>query len=401
MDWYRLSERLHNGSVEPFSFPTSTTPAGNPRIDTQETKARLRLTLAVLAVILFVTIPAEAHAFSIFDAIGGTLSGFGASPANASGVVPAIHNIVDTPALAPAVNLNPNPAKGASDIAIADGVALVPEEGPSGTLADINTAPPGSGQTSLYVVRPGASIAGIAKPFNVTTNTIIWANNLDSKGTIHPGDSLVILPVTGIQHTVAKGETLASLAKKYSADAGDIAQYNGLSPSAPLVIGSDIIIPNGEIAAPAPRSSGSGIVIRGTTIREPYLGGSGPAIPGYFAVPIASGIITQGLHGWNAIDIGAPRGTPIYAAADGTVIVARSGGYNGGYGSYVVIQHPNGTQTLYGHMSKVLVSAGQGVGQGQTIGLVGATGLATGAHLHFEVRGAQNPLANVPVGTRE
>jgi murein DD-endopeptidase MepM/ murein hydrolase activator NlpD len=100
------------------------------------------------------------------------------------------------------------------------------------------------------------------------------------------------------------------------------------------------------------------------------------------------------LHGWNAVDIGAPRGTAIYAAAAGTVIVARTGGWNGGYGNYVVISHPNGTETLYAHMSKVLASAGEQVAQGDTIGLVGMTGLATGNHLHFEVRGAANPFAS-------
>ena len=111
--------------------------------------------------------------------------------------------------------------------------------------------------------------------------------------------------------------------------------------------------------------------------------------------PVAGGIITQGLHGWNAVDIGAPKGTPIYAAAAGTVIVAKSNGaWNGGYGNYVVISHPNGTETLYAHMSKVETSAGASVGQGETIGLVGMTGMATGNHLHFEVRGAANPFAN-------
>jgi len=118
-------------------------------------------------------------------------------------------------------------------------------------------------------------------------------------------------------------------------------------------------------------------------------------VPGYFSWPVGGGVITQGLHGWNAVDIGAPSGTPVYAAAGGTVIVARSGGgWNGGYGNYVVISHSNGTQTLYAHLSRVLVSAGQGVGQGDTVGKVGATGEATGPHLHFEVRGAANPFAN-------
>jgi murein DD-endopeptidase MepM/ murein hydrolase activator NlpD len=104
------------------------------------------------------------------------------------------------------------------------------------------------------------------------------------------------------------------------------------------------------------------------------------------------GVKTQGLHGYNGIDIGAAAGTSIVAAAPGTVIIARSGGWNGGYGSYVVVQHGNGTQTLYAHASSVLVSQGQQVTQGQAIARVGATGRATGNHLHFEVRGAKNPF---------
>jgi murein DD-endopeptidase MepM/ murein hydrolase activator NlpD len=85
-------------------------------------------------------------------------------------------------------------------------------------------------------------------------------------------------------------------------------------------------------------------------------------------------------------------GAPIFAAATGDVVVARQGGYNGGYGNYVVIQHGNGTQTLYGHMQSVSVSPGDHVVQGQTIGYLGNTGRSTGPHLHFEVRGARNPF---------
>ena len=101
---------------------------------------------------------------------------------------------------------------------------------------------------------------------------------------------------------------------------------------------------------------------------------------------------TQGVHGYNGIDIGAGRGTAIYAAAAGTVIVSRSSGWNGGYGNYVVIAHDNGVQTLYAHLDSVNVGAGQRVNQGSLLGGMGATGKVTGVHLHFEVRGAKNPF---------
>ncbi len=233
-----------------------------------------------------------------------------------------------------------------------------------------------------------------------------WANDIQG-GTIQPGQNLVILPITGLRHTVVAGETLDTLATKYKSNAHDIAQYNDIAASAKLTAGEIVIIPDGELAAPTPAAPANShaatikSIAKGSTT-EPYLGGSGPALSGYFSWPLNGGIITQGLHGWNAVDIGAPTGTSIFAAADGTVIVAKNnGGWNGGYGNYVVIQHPNGTQSLYAHMSKVLVSAGDNVAQGGTIGKVGATGEATGPHLHFEVRGAVNPFAGLGVGYQE
>jgi murein DD-endopeptidase MepM/ murein hydrolase activator NlpD len=113
---------------------------------------------------------------------------------------------------------------------------------------------------------------------------------------------------------------------------------------------------------------------------------------GFFIWPVGGGVKTQGLHGYNGIDIGAPKGTPIYASAGGVVIVSRDSGWNGGYGEYVVIAHDNGVQTLYGHMSRVVAQAGTHVDQGDIIGYIGQTGKATGPHLHFEVRGAKNPF---------
>ena len=221
--------------------------------------------------------------------------------------------------------------------------------------------------------------------YGVTTNTILWANDLKS-GTIREGQELVILPVTGLRYTVQKGDTLASLAKKYNADQDEIAKYNDIDGA--LSAGMSIIIPDGEIALSAPVRNTS------TSKTSPLRGAGGMTLSGYYSWPVAGGVLTQGLHGYNGIDIGAPSGTGILAAAGGTVIIAKDGGgWNGGYGNYIVIQHDNGTQTLYGHASKVYVKSGQRVAQGTAIGAVGRTGKATGPHLHFEVRGATNPFA--------
>ncbi len=116
------------------------------------------------------------------------------------------------PLLQPAVNLDPNPSSGGGDVAVVDSVALVPSDSPAGTPADTQEAPQSS-QISVYTVREGDSLSNIAEMFDVSINTIIWANDIKGR-VIHPGDVLVILPVTGLRHTVTKGETLASLAKR-------------------------------------------------------------------------------------------------------------------------------------------------------------------------------------------
>lgn len=299
-----------------------------------------------------------------------------------------------TPALQASVNIDPNPNKGIGDIIqTSGGRALLASGGPSGTIADVAGAtPPGS--ISVYVVRPGDTLSEIADMFGVSANTILWANDLKNSRDVHPGDTLVILPVSGVERKIVKGDTLKSIAKKYGADANEIAQYNGLDLQEPLIIGSVLIIPGGEISAPVSNASAGR-----DSFTSSYQGGGGKFLPGFFINPLPGAIFTQGLHGWNGIDLGAPRGTPIYAAANGTVMLARGGGgWNGGYGNYVVIQHSNGTQTLYSHNSKNIVRTGQSVLQGQVIGYVGSTGRSTGTHLHFEVRGAANPFRNCPVG---
>ncbi len=265
--------------------------------------------------------------------------------------------------------------------------ALVAESGPVGAVAATAHIAPSRDQISVYVVREGDTLSEIAGMFNVSINTIVWANDLGSARAIRPGQTLVILPISGIERTVVKGDTLQSIAKKYGADAQEIADYNGLESGAALAVGTTIIIPGGEIPSTAAPAASTKIV-------STYRGGSGTALPGYFAAPVVGARVTQGIHGWNGVDLGAPSGTLVRAAAGGTVIVARANGaWNGGYGNYVVISHANGTQTLYSHLSTVAVHAGQVVEKTETIGTVGSTGRSTGPHLHFEVRGAKNPCA--------
>jgi len=289
------------------------------------------------------------------------------------------------PLLSAATNIDPNPSVGGGDISVVDGSALVSQEGPSGTSASI-AARPSSSAVSVYVVREGDNLSTIAGMYDVSVNTIKWANDLQS-GVIKEGQELVILPVTGIYHTVKTGDTVASLAKKYSADESEIRAHNDLGGE--LASGTKILIPNGTIAsAPAAKPSVARAPAAGASVSVNASAGSSNYIKP------TSGVITQGIHGNNGIDIGAPEGTNVVASAAGTVIVARTG-WNGGYGNYVVIQHKQ-SQTLYAHLSQIAVSSGASVAQGQKVGEVGHTGQvsgATGNHLHFEVRGAANPFS--------
>ena len=284
------------------------------------------------------------------------------------------------------------------------------------TTVNSPTDPGSKGSISTYVVKSGDSLSEIAQTYGVSVNTILWANNITNPSTIKQGTKLVILPVSGIQHTIRKGETLSTIAKKFGADTNDIAQVNGISADTALTTGSTIIIPGGELSSSEAKTvkSASSTSVKSSThssdssisntqsgakmnfsdaTGNPYRGGSGSALPGFFTNPLPGALLTQGLHGWNAVDLGAPTGTPIHAAAGGTVILSRTGGWNGGYGSYVILDNGRGIETLYAHMSLVKAQNGDTVASDQIIGYVGITGDATGPHLHFEVRGAQNPFS--------
>lgn len=268
---------------------------------------------------------------------------------------------------------------------LSGGATILPEAGPLGASAILKDSFSAVDQISVYTVHEGDTLDQIAKMFNVSVNTLLWANDLSKKDKIKVGDTLVILPMDGIHHTIKRGETIEMIAKKYQGDREEILSYNDLPVDGSLTVGDVILIPNGK-EAPLP-----------TTAKKPSAttkarNTQGPIYDGYYLRPIKGGVRTQGLHGNNAIDLAAPIGTPIYASAAGRVIISRGSGWNSGYGSYIVIQHNNGTQTLYSHNSVNYVSVGQSVVQGQVIGEIGSTGRSTGPHVHFEVRGARNPF---------
>lgn len=351
--------------------------------------ARAAATLISLLIVFGTLLPATTRASILSDFVSTILH----NPEKQTNAAFGGSNLQTMSLPKPAMNADPMAGKGGGDIIIVDKSALMPAEGPSGTIADIEK--PKNSKISVYVVRSGDTLNGIAALHKVSPDTILWANDLTRESTLQIGQTLTILPITSVKYTVKKGDTLALIAKRYSADSIEIGTYNGIDDSS-LVVGSEILIPNGEVATAAPSTPSSiGVPnkIPGSLIATLNSHRGTASQIGYYIRPLAGGVRTQGVHGYNGVDLAAPIGTPILASAAGDVLIAKEGGWNAGYGTYVVIQHDNGTQTLYAHQSKVAVSPGQHVDQGQVIGYVGSTGKSTGPHVHFEIRnGIRNPF---------
>lgn len=337
---------------------------------------------------LFLLLVAISVLFTGHAGVHSKILGFFHQNANAETLdATSIHgvNSQNMQLLQAATNINPNMSRGGADVAIVGGSALLAEAGPSGTIADIEEGHT-SGQISTYVVQEGDSLSKISVMFDVSMSTLISANDLKN-GVIRPGQTLIILPISGVQYKVQKGDTLKSIVSKYKADLDEVMDYNGLNEDSVLVAGSTLLIPDAETSFASQGSTHSS-----SKTASKVKGSNAPTYAGYYTRPINGGVKTQGLHGYNGVDLANIMNTPIHAAAAGTVIIAITGGWNYGYGNYVVIAHPNGTQTLYAHANKILVSQGEHVSQGETIALLGSTGNSTGPHVHFEIRGAKNPF---------
>jgi LysM repeat protein len=243
----------------------------------------------------------------------------------------------------------------------------------------------------VYVVQSGDNVWKIAQRFGLQPETIIFSNPELERWPdyIMIGQELFILPMDGAYHEVTAGDTLDSIANRYSVDISVIieSEYNDLEEPYEVQVGQRLVVPGGTrplapryvyATAPAPADAPQG--------------------SGNFMWP-ASGRITQYSYpGHVALDIGGYTGAPIYAADTGYVSAT---GWMGGYGNYIVINHGNGFETLYAHLSLIQVIPGQGVQRGQTIGLMGCTGRCTGPHVHFEIRQGgvkRNPIGFLPRG---
>jgi len=288
--------------------------------------------------------------------------------------------------LEPANNINPT-AKANLGTVSESSEALIAEVGPTGE--SFNQTDYTSDQISTYVVRSGDTFSKIAEMYDVSVNTILWANDMNKNSVLKVGQNLIILPMSGVMHTVVSGDTIGSIAKKYTGDIAEIASFNDLKPTDKLTIGSTVIIPDGQVSSSIRPSTSNSSSNKLTSNKNT------PIYEGYYVKPFNGGTRTQGIHGYNAVDYYLPKNSSIFASAPGKVLISKNSGWNGGYGNYIVIEHPNKTQTVYAHLTSTIVSVGQTVDRGQLIGYSGNTGRIngpTGLHLHFEIRGAKNPF---------
>ena len=239
----------------------------------------------------------------------------------------------------------------------------------------------------IYTIQEGDTIASISARYNISTNTILWANGLSKNDTIRVGDHLTILPTTGVLHTVKSGDTVLKLAGVYEANAADIIKYNSLDEDAKLGIGQKIIVPDGYISPrSAPRIAPSGSSLAAGETAPPPSTATGAG----FIWPTTTKHISQYFRwGHTGIDIDNRSRPPVYAAAAGTVEFS---GRLGGYGNLVIVNHGGGLTTYYAHNEINYVKKGETVAKGTAIAKVGSTGRSTGPHLHFEVRKSGRPV---------
>jgi murein DD-endopeptidase MepM/ murein hydrolase activator NlpD len=250
-------------------------------------------------------------------------------------------------------------------------------------------------EAEIYHVARGDSMYRIAETFKVKSETILYVNDQldDNPHSLRPGMELVIPPVDGLYYEWKDGDTFEAVAKKYYAEPEAIIEFPGnqIDLTDPKIEpGITVLIPGGSRelrnwAADLQTASRGADTGTGGANAANVCGG-GPVASG-LGWPADDHTLSGNAYGPGhlGIDISAPEGSNVYAAGTGVVTMA-AGGWNYGYGNVVQIDHGNGYVTVYAHLSSILVSQCQTVGQGSVIALSGNTGNSFGAHLHFEIR---------------
>ncbi len=237
-----------------------------------------------------------------------------------------------------------------------------------------------------YRVESGDNVSIVAEKFGISADTIRWANDIKGN-TLKEGDELLILPTTGVIYYIERRDTISNIAELHKAKAEEIIAFNNIDEKK-IIAGERIIIPGGTPLPPPPAPLRSAPATR--------------IAQASFINPVPGGMITQGIHPYNAVDIYNHCGSSIVAPAAGRVIEVARGTWPAG--NFIKIDH--GTMIiLYAHMQAIHVNVGEYVSQGRSIGTVGNTGRTvgrTGCHLHFDVlsRTIRNPFAGFPVGSR-
>lgn len=223
-----------------------------------------------------------------------------------------------------------------------------------------------------YKVRAGDTISGIAKKFGLRNiSTLISVNDIGNVRQLGAGQKLKIPSIDGVIYTVKKGDSLDSIISKNKIKLEQLLDVNELT-SETLSVGQQLFLPGVGLDANTLKNA------MGDLFKLPIAAKFRWSSPyGYRIDPIAN---VKSFH--TGVDMACPTGTPILASMSGKVTTT---GINRVYGNYVIIDHGNGYQTLYAHMSKIIATKGQWVSQGTRIGLVGSTGYSTGPHLHFTV----------------
>jgi murein DD-endopeptidase MepM/ murein hydrolase activator NlpD len=246
-----------------------------------------------------------------------------------------------------------------------------------------------------YTIQSGDSVFGISQKFNIKPETILWANKdtlNDDPHMISIDQELRIPPIDGVYYKVKESDTIESIANEFKVDQEAILDWtpNKIDRTNPQINPETyVMVPGGQrefqvwVVPTIPRGpAGVNKSIPGAC--DTSAGGAYGS--GTFTWP-ANNQFISGNDYWSghlAIDIGAMTGDAVYASDSGVVVYA--GGISGGYGNMIMIDHGNGYQTLYAHLSSIRVSCGASVYQGNMIGAAGSTGNSTGPHLHFEVR---------------
>jgi hypothetical protein len=263
----------------------------------------------------------------------------------------------------------------------------------------------------VYSVTFGDSLFSIAGAFNLQPETVLWANEEVLGGRpdiLEPGMALNIPPTDGVYIRWRAGDTIETVAARYSVEPEAILNWPGnpiadlAHPSIPE--GEWVMVPGGvgefqQWVFPDIASAGQGVSTdllgAGACSNDfPAGNGSGSFV---WPSPIHSVVGNDYWEGHRALDIASGEGIGVYAADSGVVLF--SGWATGGYGYMVYLDHGNGYSTLYAHLSQTTAPCGRLVSQGSVIGYGGSTGNSTGPHLHFEVRfqgGFLNPWQVLP-----